>query len=58
MLKHIAAVAALAVLLTACEGRFVGFDNCSADGSVVWWEMPNSRGSYEGLDNNPQNCRK
>ena len=58
MLKHIVALAALALLLTACEGRFAGFGNCSADGSTVWFEKPNSHGSYEGLNNGPQNCRK
>jgi hypothetical protein len=57
MLKHIVVFAALALFLTACEGRFVGFGNCSADGSVVWFEKPNAAGSYEGLNNNPQNCK-
>jgi hypothetical protein len=37
-------------------GRFAGLRSCSADGSVVWWEFPNQTGSYEGLNNNAQNC--
>jgi hypothetical protein len=57
MTKKLAVLAALALLLSGC-GRFAGFGNCSADGSVVWWEYPNSAGSYEGLNNSPQNCRK
>jgi hypothetical protein len=40
-------------LLSACGGRYAGFDNCSADGSVVVTEYPNSAGSYEGLNNAP-----
>jgi hypothetical protein len=44
-------------LLSACDtgkgGRWAGFNNCSADGSVVWWEYPNAQGSYEGLNNGP-----
>jgi hypothetical protein len=58
MTKNIVAFAVLALLLSACSGRFAGFGNCSADGSTVWWEYPNQAGSYEGLNNNPQNCRK
>jgi hypothetical protein len=41
--------------LSGC-GRFAGFNNCSADGSLVMFEYPNSKGSYEGLNNGP--CRK
>jgi len=40
-------------LLAGCSGRFAGFDNCSADGSVVWNEYPNGMGNYEGLNNAP-----
>lgn len=40
-------------VLSACGGRFAGFDNCSADGSVVWYEYPNSDGTYDGLNNGP-----
>jgi hypothetical protein len=36
--------------------RFVGPLTCSTDGSVVWWEHPNKSGSYDGLNNSPQNC--
>lgn len=49
-------VLVLAVLLTlsACgNGRWMGFNNCSADGSPVWFEYPDSSGSYEGLNNGP-----
>jgi hypothetical protein len=44
------------LLLSACGGRFAGFGSCSADGSPVWFEYPNSQGSYDGLNNGPQNC--
>lgn len=40
-------------VLSACGGRFAGFENCSADGSVVWYEYPNADGSYDGLNNGP-----
>jgi hypothetical protein len=45
-------------MLSGCGAgaRFVGFGNCSADGSVVWFEYPNSKGEYEGLNNAP--CKK
>jgi hypothetical protein len=42
--------------LSGCSGRFAGFNNCSADGSLVMFEYPNSQGSYEGLNNGP--CKK
>jgi len=58
MTKNIVALAMVAALLAGCGGRFAGFGNCSSDGSVVWWEYPNSAGSYEGLNNSPENCRK
>jgi hypothetical protein len=58
MLKRILIGAALAVTLASCAGRFVGPGVCSQDGSVVWFERPNSQGSYEGLNNSPQNCRR
>jgi hypothetical protein len=40
-------------LLSACSGRYAGFDNCSADGSAVVMEYPNSTGTYDGLNNGP-----
>jgi len=40
-------------LLAGCGGRFAGFNNCSADGSTVWTEYPNSMGNYEGLNKAP-----
>jgi hypothetical protein len=40
-------------LLSSCGGRYAGFDNCSADGSAVVMEYPNSAGSYDGLNNGP-----
>ena len=41
-------------LLSGCGGgRFAGFNNCSADGSTVWFEYPNAQGSYDGLNNGP-----
>jgi hypothetical protein len=47
----------MATVLAGC-GRFAGFGNCSADGSVVWWETPNQSDRYDGLNNRPQHCRK
>jgi hypothetical protein len=46
-------VLATVALLSACGGRYAGFDNCSADGSVVVTEYPNAAGTYEGLNNGP-----
>jgi hypothetical protein len=46
-------VLATLVLLSACGGRSTGLNNCSADGSVVLSEYPNSVGNYEGLNNAP-----
>jgi len=54
MLGKIIVLASLA-LLAGCAGggRFAGFNNCSADGSVVLTEYPNSAGIYDGLNNGP-----
>ena len=54
MLSKIIVLATLA-LLGGCAGggRYAGFNNCSADGSVVVTEYPNSAGSYAGLNNGP-----
>ena len=54
MIRKALIVAAL-LALSACSGnyRFMGFNNCSADGSPVWFEYPNAAGSYEGLNNGP-----
>jgi len=55
-------VVAILSLLGACssnqtgERRWAGFNNCSADGSVVLWEYADKNGSYEGLKNGP--CKK
>ena len=56
MLKQFIVIALVAGALAACTGRFAGFNNCSADGSVVWFEYPNKAGSYEGLSNGP--CKR
>ncbi len=56
MPRRTALLLAAALLLAGCGGRFAGFNNCSADGSPVWFEYPNSQGSYEGLNNGPQHC--
>jgi hypothetical protein len=57
MLRSLSMLVAAGLLLAACStGRFAGFENCSADGSPVWWEYPNSKGSFDGLNNGPQNC--
>jgi hypothetical protein len=60
MRKTLTVVTLLAATLaiSACSGRFVGTTVCSKDGSPVWFEYPNSQGSYEGLDNSPANCAK
>ena len=55
MSRIVITLIALAVL-SGCSGRFAGFNNCSADGSYVMFEYPNSKGSYDGLNNGP--CRK
>ena len=50
-------VVALAAALTSCaDYRFDGTGSCAPDGSVVWFEKPNSGGSYDGLQNSPDNC--
>jgi len=50
-------VVALAVALASCaDYRFDGTSSCAPDGSVVWFEKPNSDGSYDGLQNSPDNC--
>ena len=58
MLRGIFVGVVLALTLASCAGRFAGFGSCSKDGSLVWFEQPNSKGSYDGLDNTPQNCRR
>ncbi len=59
MARSLAVILITTLFLGACStGRWGGPMNCSADGSPVWWEYPNSKGSYEGLNNGPQNCRK
>ena len=54
----VAVMFAAVLALSACSGRWAGGTNCSKDGSVVWFEYPNSKGSYEGLDNKPEYCAK
>jgi hypothetical protein len=56
MLKQFIVIALVAGALGACSGRFAGFNNCSADGSVVLFEHPNKAGNYEGLNNGP--CKR
>jgi hypothetical protein len=53
MLRTILVLATLAMLGGCGGGRYAGFNNCSADGSVVITEYPNSAGSYAGLNNGP-----
>ena len=54
-------ILAAGLVLSGCaEGRQVGtvFDPvCAEDGSVVFYQIPNSQGSYEGLDASKENCR-
>jgi hypothetical protein len=54
--KLVSAVLLLAVL-SGCSGRFVGFTECALDKSPVWWEYPNSAGSFDGIAVNAQNCK-
>ncbi len=56
MTTKIIVLFAIAVLSGCAGGRYAGLDNCSADGSVVLTEYPNSSGSYAGLNNAP--CKK
>ncbi len=58
MKYKILSVALLALMLSGCAGRFVGFTECAKDGSPVWWEYPNSKGTFEGLDVSYANCKK
>ena len=53
MSRTIILVITLALLSSCGGGRYAGFDNCSADGSPVVMEYPNSAGSYDGLNNGP-----
>ncbi len=50
--------ALLVLMLSGCSGRFVGFLECSQGGSPVWWEYPNSKGSFDGIGVSAQNCKK
>ena len=54
-------ILAAGLVLSGCaEGRWVGtvFDPvCAEDGSVVFYQIPNSQGSYEGLKASKENCR-
>ncbi len=58
MLVRLGLLAIVALGLASCgEGRFVGFGKCASDGSIVWYERPNSQGSYDGLDVSEANCK-
>lgn len=58
MLIRLGLLAIVALGLANCgEGRFVGFDKCATDGSIVWYERPNSQGSFDGLEVNAANCK-
>ena len=54
-------ILAAGLVLSGCaEGRRVGtvFDPvCAEDGSVVFYQIANSQGSYEGLKASKENCR-
>jgi hypothetical protein len=56
MIRNVLVLCALLALAACGNSRFVGFNNCSADGSPVWFEYPNEQGSYEGLNNGP--CKR
>jgi hypothetical protein len=59
MVQKILLLVVLTATLAGCgSARFAGFNSCSQDGSPVWWEYPNSKGSFEGLNNGPQYCKK
>ena len=54
-------LAAAATILAACSGRWnpelsVADPSCASDGSVVFYEFPNSAGNYDGLTNSRANC--
>jgi hypothetical protein len=57
MILRILIVATVAVALSGCANyRYGGTGSCAPDGSVVWWEAPNSDGSFDNLENSPDNC--
>jgi len=52
---------ALALASGCADGRWdpdwrVLNPSCAPDGSVVFYEYPDSRGQYDTLKNSPQNC--
>ncbi len=53
-------VLAAALVLGGCaEGRYVGSvldPVCMPDGTVVIYQIPNSQGSYEGVQASRENC--
>jgi hypothetical protein len=58
MVQKILLLVVLTATLAGCSGgRFAGFNNCSEDGSTVWMEYPNAKGTYDGLNNGPQYCK-
>jgi hypothetical protein len=58
MAHKLFSVALLVLMLSGCNGRFVGFLECSQGGAPVWWEYPNSSGSFDGISVNAKNCEK
>jgi hypothetical protein len=58
MTSKLFAAALLLAMLSGCSGRFVGLLECSQGGSPVWWEYPNTAGSFDGINVNAQNCNK
>ncbi|HYM29932.1 MAG TPA: hypothetical protein VEU47_01445 [Candidatus Cybelea sp.] len=61
MTKHILALLLFGAALSGCasdKAKFVGFNSCAKDGSVVYYIYPNSQGVYDDTMVSPNYCRK
>jgi len=47
---------ALLALAGCGDAKFVGIGKCVQDGSVVWFALPNSEGSYDGITASNDKC--
>lgn len=57
VLKTLLAGAAVALALAACaDGRPAA--GCMPDGSPVYYQYPNTSGTYDGTKASPENCKQ